>query len=244
MSQIEIEKAVCWGLIPARGGSKSIPLKNLHPFAGRPLLDYVLQAGQKSKTVSKVFCSTDHNKIEEYCQSQGAFIHHRPDNLSGDQAAVIDTIIHFIEEEAKKGPVAEFIALLQPTSPFTRPEDIDACVEMLIKDENGASSQTTISCPHNHHAVNQRKIIDGHIFFLDREKRKKAYNKQKKEPHYLFGNVVVTRTEALLDQRDVFAQPSLPVVIEDVYGFDADNEFDFSMGEFFMEKGYITLNHL
>jgi len=242
---MNILPGVCWALVPARGGSKSIPLKNIARFAGRPLIDYGIHAAQAASRVSRIVCSTDSPEITERCEDLGVTVHARPADLGGDDTAVLDVIDHFARDMSDNtGGVAEMIALVQPTSPFLLPEHLDQAIEALTDDAAAGSAQTVIACPHNHHAFNQRNIKDGYTDFIYPKERKAAYNKQTKPVHYLFGNIVVFRTEAALEQAAVFALPSRAVEIPEVFGFDADGPDDFSLGELMLDGGLLDLPHL
>ena len=242
---MSIQKDECWGLIPARGGSKSIPLKNIAPFAGRPLIDYNIFAAKHSKVISRIICSTDSDQIAAQCQEHKVDIHQRPEELGTDNAAVIDVIIHTLSDiEENEGVIPEFVALLQPTSPFLLPIHIDDCVSVLRKNPDAGSAQTVITCLHNHHALNQRLVIEGEVTFRFAEERAIAYNKQSKPKHWLFGNLVVFRVEHARSQKAVFAIPSLSVQVDYYYGFDADGPEDFRLGEVLYEKEFVKLPHM
>ncbi len=242
---MRISKGETWGLIPARGGSKSIPLKNLTAFAGRPLIDYVVLAARASGRAARLICSTDSPEIAARCRELGVERHDRSAALGRDETPVIEVITHLLRDLAgREGAVAEFVALLQPTSPFLLPAHLDAAVDALAADPAAGSAQTVVPCPHNHHAVNQRVIADGHVAFRFPAERAQAYNKQRKAPHYLFGNLLVFRAEAALAQQVPFAAPSLPVEIPFHHGFDLDGPDDVRLGEALLAAGLVALPHL
>ena len=229
-----------WGVIPARGGSKSIPYKNLTPLGGRPLIDYVLMAGQKSKNISRLIVSTEDQKISEYCSSLRIEVHARPESLSKDDTpidAVLQDLLADYYEKENVNPMA--IALLQPTSPFLQSEHIDLCAEALIRDEKFNSAQTITECPHNVHAINQRILTGDTVTFRFPDQRKIFFNKQNKPDHYLFGNLVVTRSRAIIDKRGVFATPSFAETIGQIYAFDLDKEVDIQWGNYCLEAGLL-----
>lgn len=240
-----IRKNECWGLIPARGGSKSIPLKNIAEFAGVALIDYNIRAAAQSVSLSRTICTTDSDEIAAHCRKCGIDVHPRPDNLGADDTAVIDVILYTLDEiEAREGSVPEFVALLQPTSPFLRTHHIDNCVAELRDNPAAGSAQTVITPPHNSHAYNQRQIIDGEVTFRFAEERAKAYNKQTKPEFWLFGNLVVFRVDYCRAQKAVFATPSRAVPIEQYYGFDADGPEDFQLGELLIKNNFVELPHM
>ena len=235
----------CWGLIPARGGSKSVPMKNIAELAGRPLIDYGARAGLAAHHVSRVICSTDAKSIADRCRVLGTEVHPRPAYLATDEAPVFDMVEHFINDMSdKEGEVAEFIALIQPTSPFLLPDHLDRCIQGLIAKPQAGSAQTLIRCPHNHHAINQRVVEGDMVAFRYPDERRIAHNKQTKPVHHLFGNIIVFRTAAALKQGTVFADPSLAIEISVAYGFDCDGPGDFKLAEAMLWAELVSLPHL
>lgn len=242
---MNIARGECWGLVPARGGSRSVPMKNLAGLGGRPLLDYCAAAGTAAEQVSRMICSTDSGKIAAHCRELGVEVHDRPAELCGSDTPVFDVIAHLLNDVgARDGEVAEWIALLQPTSPFVLPGHIDACIDALRDSAQAGSAQTVIPCPHNHHAFNQRVVADGRVSFRFPEERAAAYNKQKKPALALFGNVVVFRTEPALEQETVFAEASLAVEVPALFGFDCDGPLDFEVGEALLAANLVDLPHM
>lgn len=221
------------GLIPARGGSKSIPLKNLAPLAGKPLIEYVARAALASRRLSRIVCSSDNSRIAETCASLGILTLDRPPDLSRDNTPIIDVILHVLQQVAvQNGSAPGMVALLQPTSPFILPEHIDACVEILGKKPEADSVQTITPVFHNAHAFNQRVIENGLVRFRFSAEREEAYNKQLKPKHYLFGNLVVTRSASLLKHRDCFGAMSIPLEIPRLYSLDVDTPEDLAYANY------------
>jgi len=112
------------GLIPARGGSKGLPGKNIKLLGGRPLIDYVIKSALESN-IDEVWVSTDCDAIQETSLESGAQVIRRPDSLSLDESPVDEAIVHF----AECVPNFETIVMLQCTSPLTLPEDIDNAIK-------------------------------------------------------------------------------------------------------------------
>ena len=204
------------GLIPARGRSETIPLKNMHPFGGKPLMQWVIEAGQQAGL--ELWCSTENEDIAAFARTFGVNIHRRSPETAR-QGRIKDTLREFIREVD-----CDAIVLLQPTSPFVRPKDI-ASVELT---PGWNSAQTIVKCQHNAHELNQRAVDEEFVRFVheDRETRK-----QDKPERYQFGNVVAFRTQAFLAQNEVFATPSRGIEIPWVHGFDADGPEEFKAGE-------------
>ncbi len=241
---MNITPGIVWGLIPARGGSKSIPMKNLVPFVGRPLIDFQVLAARSTDNFDRLICSTDHQAIAARCETLGVEVHPRPGHLGADDTPVIDVIADFLEDiQEREGAVPECIALLQPTSPFLLPDHIRWSVNALLRDPAAGSAQTVVPCPHNHHALNQRVISGGYVDFRFPAERAVAHNKQKKPKHFLFGNFLVFRCQAALEQQTAFAQPSLPIEIPFAQGFDLDGPDDVKLGQALLASGMAALTN-
>jgi CMP-N-acetylneuraminic acid synthetase len=234
-----------WGIIPARGGSKTIPLKNLVMLAGRPLVDYVVLAGQASKALSRIICSTEHPQIAAECHRMNIEIHRRPESLCQDDTPVVDVLSHLLDDMESNGQaLPEIIALLQPTSPFVLPEDIDTAVALLRADRRADSVQTLCAFPHNYHAYNQRVVEDGLVRFRFPAERQECHNKQRKPTFYIFGNLVAARVRTIREQKDVFGARSLSKIIPDAYAVDVDGPEDLKKAEWFLASGHVVLPHL
>lgn len=233
-----------WGLNPARGGSKSIPMKNLTPFVGRPLIDFQILAARSAGIFGRLICSTDHQAIAARCETLGVEVHPRPGHLGADETPIVDVIADLLEDiDEREGAVPECIALLQPTSPFLLPDHIRWTVNALLADGAAGSAQTVVPCPHNHHALNQRVIEDGTVNFRFPEERAIAHNKQSKPKHYLFGNLLVFRSQAAMAQQSLFATPSIPIEIPFPQGFDLDAPDDVKLGQALLAAGLAELSN-
>ncbi len=126
-----IEVIAC---IPARGGSKSIPRKNLHPLGGKPLLAWPIETALATPEIDRVFVSTDDDEIAEVGSKLGAEIHERPPELAGDTALVIDAVRHLLAWLKSNGRPAGIGVLLEATSPFRTPELVSRCIERVARE--------------------------------------------------------------------------------------------------------------
>ncbi len=121
------------GIIPARGGSKGIPKKNICLLAGKPLLVYTIEAAQEASTVSKVVVSTDAEEIAEVALNCGVEVIHRPVHLAEDNSLTAPVLKHALQQiEGKIKP--DKVVTLQPTSPLRTGKHIDEAVDLLTKD--------------------------------------------------------------------------------------------------------------
>jgi CMP-N-acetylneuraminic acid synthetase len=231
-----------WAFIPARGGSKSIPLKNMVELGGKPLISYVIRAAKASKKITRIICSTENKRIADYCRSQNVEVHERPDYLASDDTDVIDVLIYVLKDIGQKeGGVPDIIPILQPTSPFLLPNHIDECIGLLYENPEAQSSQTIANFPHNFHAYNQRLIENRWLKFAFPEERRRFYNKQRKPKFYIHGNLIVTRSKTILEESEIFGNKSLHLLIPYHYALDLDGPDDLNVAEWYMEKGKVPL---
>ena len=119
-------------LIPARGGSKSIPRKNLQLLGNTPLVAWAIQAARDAKEIDRVIVSTDNDEIAQCAEKFGAEVYRRPEDLSGDHSLVVDTVRHLTKVLDSEAETAEVFVLLEPTSPIREKGLISDCLNQLI----------------------------------------------------------------------------------------------------------------
>lgn len=120
------------GLIPARGGSKGVPRKNVRLLGGKPLIGYTIDAARKAGRLDRVVVSTEDAEIASVSKSLGAEVPFlRPASLAQDDSPMLPVVKHALEAVIANGWAPDAVCLLQPTFPFRRPEDVDACIELL-----------------------------------------------------------------------------------------------------------------
>jgi len=117
-------------IIPARGGSKGLPRKNIRQLNGKPLIYYTIDEAMKSKFIDRVIVTTDDQEIAEISKKAGAEVIIRPPALAQDESPVTDAIFHVIDNIKGKKP--DFIVLLQPTSPLREVNDIDGAIQLFL----------------------------------------------------------------------------------------------------------------
>jgi len=123
-----------YALIPARGGSKGIPKKNLKLLAGRPLILYAINAAKESKLVDEIWVSSDNQEILNFSIDYGVNILHRPSNLSNDDISAIPVVSHFIEQLPNSAHEHNALILyLQPTSPLRTSLHIDESISEMFE---------------------------------------------------------------------------------------------------------------
>lgn len=224
------------GLIPARGGSKGIPRKNIKNLAGKPLIAWTIEAARRSEHIDKVIVSTDDQTIADVARQFGAEIPFiRPAELATDAALALDVILHaggFMEKNDRKYDV---IAYLQPTSPLRRASDIDGALELFV--EKGAKGVRTIAkSPFPRRFVNTvGEDLNLRNFFEDPDSGK---NRQDSPQFYkIHGAVYVVDWGYLKDNKHWSAGETYGYIMPDERSIDIDTPVDFLVAECLMNLG-------
>lgn len=237
---IKVAAGESWALIPARGGSKSIPLKNLARLNDVPLIDYAIGVARRTGKIGRIICSTDSGEIGSHCRDLGVEVDERPAELAGDNVATVDVLLEFVRRKARDGStLPEYLVLLEPTSPFVSPEDINECIDRLNADAAADSAQTVTQVSSNSHTYNQRYHDANGSHFLCPQERKVCVNKQSKPRFYIHGNIRVMRIQSLLRTRSIFGTRSLPVEIPKIRAMDVDSQEDLLLAEAIIASGLV-----
>lgn len=151
------------GLVPARGGSKGLPDKNIKPLAGRSLLDYAAQAARASGVIDRVVLSTDSPRIADEGRRVGLDVPFlRPPELAQDDTPMLPVIEHAVAELSRSGWTADMIVLLQPTSPLRTPAHIRRAVEEL-RASDADSVVTVVELPRHLSPDYVMRVEDGRL---------------------------------------------------------------------------------
>ena len=124
----------CVAMIPARGGSKRFPRKNIVEFFGHPIIAYSIRTATESHCFDKVFVSTDDDQIEEICKSYGASVDRRSPALGQDDATVAEVCLDFLERQDAEGATWDILCCLYATAALTIPDDVRAVVSLIDPD--------------------------------------------------------------------------------------------------------------
>lgn len=151
-------------IIPARGGSKGIPRKNIYPLCGRPLIAYSIEAALRSQAVGRTIVSTDDPKIAEVSRDLGAEVRMRPAALSQDETPTRAVLEHVVAELVVELYVPDAILTLQPTSPLRTVRHIDEATASFAADPVADSLVSCVEVPHIFHPLSvMRRNNDGYL---------------------------------------------------------------------------------
>jgi CMP-N,N'-diacetyllegionaminic acid synthase len=223
------------GLIPARGGSKGLPGKNIKKLLGRPLLCWTIEKALESETFDRVFVSTDSKEIADVARKASVEIPFlRPDALAQDDSPLSAAVIHMLDKFLETGEDFDYVAVLEATSPLRRSGEIDAAVRTLI--DRGAKSLVTVGEVHTEHPMIVKRIVDGIVvpYFPD---TKDIYQRQQTDTAlFPYGVLYLAQSSVYREEKTFYTSETIPFNIERWQNYEIDDALDFAIAEMIMEK--------
>lgn len=216
-------------VIPARGGSKAIPRKNLRLLGGRPLVAWSVAAAREARLVDRVLVSTDNAEIAETARAAGAEVPFlRPAELAGDDVHSVHAVLHALDWlEAEEGSTPERVVMLLPTSPLRAGADLDSAIAAL--QGSGAPSVISVCATSPHGSL--RWLRDGRLVPLA-QAGERNFQRQEVEPLYAVnGSIYVAATSALREQRSFHIDGALGSIMPRRRSIDINSLEDFAMAE-------------
>ncbi len=217
----------CLAIIPARGGSKGIPRKNILPLAGKPLIAYNIEQARLAQGVNRVVVSTDDAEIGAVARQYGAEVVWRPAEISGDSASSESALLHVLESlHASEGYRPDVLVFLQCTSPLTLAEDIDGTLQALLD----AQADTALAVIPFHYFV-WKPEPDGDAVGINHDKGYRPL-RQQREPQYLeTGAVYVMRVPGFEAARHRFFGKTAMYIMPPERRLEIDDPVDFQVAE-------------
>lgn len=218
-------------IIPARGGSKGLPGKNIKPVGGKPMIAWTIEAAKQSKYIDRIVLSSDDEQIIQTAKQYECDVPFvRPTKLAQDNSPAIDAVLHALHEL----PHHDITVLLQPTCPLRDCNDIDSAISlMLAKRAKGCVSVSVPDkSPYWMYTTNQhgrmRPLLNAELA---------AKQRQELPPvHVLNGAIYVINTDYLINTRNFVADDTVPYVMAKEHSVDVDYELDLNVVEFLMER--------
>jgi CMP-N-acetylneuraminic acid synthetase len=224
-------------IIPARGGSKGLPGKNIRKLLGKPLIAWTIEQAKASRYIDKIIVSTDDKKIAQIARKFGAEVPFlRPRHLATDSASSVDVVLHVLNFLAEEGDKYDYIALLEPTSPLRRAGDIDEGIAKLVSSP-GALSLVSVGEVHLEHPVFVKKIREG--FVIPYARLGKAFQRQQTDAAFFpYGVLYLSRVDSLFLHRTFYTHQTLPLLIQRWQNYEIDDGLDFMVIERLMKQYY------
>lgn len=228
-------------IIPARGGSKGIPLKNISKVGGRTLIEYTIDCASDSKYLDRTIISTDSEKIknisERYIKTNNKKVDIpflRPEELATDTSKTIECVVHAVEWLKKNEKIEyDYVVLLQNTSPLRKTFHIDEAIEMIVdKDEKSLVSLREVT----EHPILIRSLNDdGKVKkILDVNS---SIRRQDFKPFYMIdGSIYIVKLDKDFGLETSFNDGELGYIMEECYSVDIDDYLDVKAVEYYLEK--------
>ena len=224
--------------IPARGGSKELPNKNLLKLKGKELISYTIEAANNSRICDEIIVSTDSNNIAQISKKYGANIPFlRAKELAQDNSRMMDVILYTINWFENNQKKYDIFLYLQPTSPLRNSNHIKEAFSLYFEKK----ADVIIS-------VNKADCIPDNLNTLDKDKRMNQFvnlqtqhfNRQEFDKHYhLNGAIHIANWNVLKKKKTWFAYNSFAYIMDKKYAIDINSRLDFNFAEFLLEKGYV-----
>jgi CMP-N,N'-diacetyllegionaminic acid synthase len=222
------------GLIPARGGSKEVPRKNIVSCAGKPLISYTINAAQTSKRLARTFVSTDDPEIAEICRNAGADVPFlRPEGISGDTTPMIEVIRHFTGWLDSEKIGFDGIMLLQPTSPLRQENHIDEAVGVFEK-MRPSSLVSVVEVPHNFSPGSIMEMRDSKLY---ESQNTQDYLRQNKPMYYARnGPAILIMSPQAIVAGHCYAEPCAAYIMDYWSSVDVDDQDTLMMADLFLRS--------
>jgi len=218
-------------IIPARGGSKGIPRKNIKILAGEPLIAWTIEEAKKSKYIDRLILSSEDDEIIRVAKEWGCEVpFKRPIELAQDDTPGIEPVIHAINTLKEK---YDYVCLLQPTSPLRKVEHIDGCIEKCIN--SNADSCVSVT------------EVDKHPYWMyeiDTEEKLKPLFLEKNvtrrqdlpKVYALNGAVYIAKTEWISETKSFISDQTVGFSMEKLLSLDIDDEIDFKICDYLLKE--------
>lgn len=221
-------------LIPARGGSKGIPRKNVKALGGKPLLGWTVNTAKRCPLVKRVVVSTEDCEIAGLAMALGAdvpFI--RPASLAADDSPGVDPVLHALEEL----PEFDWVLLLQPTSPFRSAEDIEGIVQLCLSQD--AHSAVSVTAVKKHPYWVYRREEQGNLVPMVPDQTPIARRQDLPPAYALNGALYLAQRDWLFNHRSFLGPGTLAYVMPEHRSVDIDTQLDWDWAEFLIARNHV-----
>ena len=220
-------------VIPARGGSKGLPGKNIKPLLGKPLIAWTIEQANACGYIDEIFVSTDSREIADVAEQFGISVPYlRPAELALDSSSSMDVITYTIDllNKFSNIPVGnrfDYIVLLEPTSPLRKDDDLKKIVELVV-DNYDADGLITLGEVHMEHPMIVKKINeDGKIIPYIPDVEKITQRQQTNKAYFPYGVAYVIKTDVFKKKKTFYTDNVIPYFIERWQNYEVDDIYDF-----------------
>ncbi|MFV0237894.1 MAG: cytidylyltransferase domain-containing protein [Flavobacteriales bacterium] len=225
-------------IIPARGGSKRLPNKNIKLFKEKPLIAYTIEAALTVKEITRVLVSTDDEAIAKVAIQYGAecpFL--RPSELATDEAQSIDVFRHAVEEIEKRNIRVDDIIILQPTSPLRTSKQIKEAINLFYDKK----ADSVVSYCQESHPISWHKYISEEGKFEEIDKNEKSnHNSQTVRKTFFPNGAIYILKKKMLEEKVYYSSESYAYIMEKQTSIDIDTIDDFHYAEYVYDKNHMS----
>lgn len=222
-------------IIPARGGSKRLPDKNILPLNGKPLINWTIDAAKRVEAITEVMVSTDCDRIAGIARQAGANVPFlRPVRLSQDTSASSDVVRHALDYYQSKGASFHYVLLLQPTSPLRTASDIEGAIHLL----NEKCANSVVSVTECEHSPMWSNTLDDSLSMDDFIKEEVKNSRSQDLPAFyrLNGAIYLTKVSCFIKENSLItSKKSFAYVMPVLNSVDIDNRIDYIFAEAIMK---------
>lgn len=220
-------------VIPARGGSKGILRKNIKNIAGKPLIQWTIDAALKSKYIDEIIVSTEDEEIAKISASLGVNVPFlRPKELAGDKSKTIDVINHLLNKlELEYNKYFDLILILQPTSPLRTSKHIDEAISFFLSDKSADSLVSCVKVPHIFHPESLMKLSSNNYLESYIVSNNPPFRRQDKSELYARNGAAIYLTRRDKISKFIFGGNLICFEMDEVDSIDIDTLEDFNMAE-------------
>lgn len=221
------------GIIPARGGSKGVPRKNIRLVAGRPLIAYAIEAARDSRLLTHVVISTDDTEIATVAEELGAPVLMRPPDLAADNTPMLPVVQYTLAALEPGLGRYDYVIILQPTTPLRTADDIDAALTLLI--ESRADSVVSVYQVADHHPARMYRLVEGRLVPYEPEPPNRL--RQGLPPVFHRNGAIYAFRRALIDEQGTLIGPDTrPYIMPRERSINIDDELDLAFADFLLRR--------
>jgi CMP-N-acetylneuraminic acid synthetase len=216
-------------IIPARGGSKGLPGKNIKKLCGKPLIVWSIEAGLQSKYLDAVVVSTDYQNIADIAKKHGAHVPFlRPDYLASDAATTFDTVKHVIDfYNNELSAKFDYIVLLEPTSPLRKKCDIDNMIKQILDNQERFDSIISIGEVHEHPSIMKKTTTDGQLSNYCENLEMRLRRQDNDSAYFPYGVAYIVKTNVFLEEESFYTKRCNFYKIDRYQCYEIDDIYDF-----------------
>ncbi len=228
------------GFIPARAGSKRVPLKNIKPLCGKPLIGYTVEAALQSRYIDRVVVSTDSSELADVARQYGAEIPFlRPSEIAQSTSTEMQFFTHALQWfKEKEDYEPDVIVLLYPTSPFRKTATIDRAIELFIAHPEADSLRSITACtehPYKMWTINDDNLLESFVKTDIKNAHTLSYS-MLPEVYIQNASIYITKPSTIYEKGSPTGDVIIPFVMDALESIDINIPLDFKLAEIMMEE--------